>query len=300
VFFCIVIQSTLNNKGRVPGMIETVYGVDFSGARLAGRTTWVARMEPTGARRRALRLVALSQAARLCRSPRRPDVLPALVEMIGGSEGALWALNFPFGLPIEVMAEGCRWAGQLEFLAEWGEDAYAAGVECLRRARALGGPWHIRRLTDVEERTPFDPYHYRIIYQTFYGMRHVLGPLRSRAGMAILPFQHRRLARARRVVVEACPASTLKRMGLPHQNYKQPAGGRLTPRRRRTRHAILAGLVGWVEISAGQRLQLMRDGGADGLDAVLAGVGAWRCWREYDHAAVGRHPRYSREGRHYA
>ena len=101
-------------------------------------------------------------------------------------------------------------------------------------------------------------------------MRDVLGPLRPVRRTAILPFQYRRLARASRVVVESCPASTLKRLGLPHQNYKQPAGGRLMRKRRRTRHAI------------------------------LAGVGAWRCWREYDHAAIGRHPRYSREGRQYA
>jgi hypothetical protein len=279
-------------------MIGTVYGVDFSGARLAGKTTWVARLEPTG--RRRLRLVELAPVSRLCRSALRSDVLQALVQMIGRSEGALWALNFPFGLPIEVMAEGCRWAGQLDFLAQWGEDAYAAGVECLRRARALGGPGHIRRLTDAQERTPFDAYHYRIIYQTFYGMRDVLGPLRPLRRTAILPFQYRRLGRALRVVVEACPSSTLKRLGLPHQNYKQPAGGPLTRKRRRTRHAILAGLARHVRISARQRLQIMRDGGADGLDAVLAGVGAWRCWCAYDHAALGRHPRYSREGRHYA
>ena len=107
-------------------------------------------------------------------------------------------------------------------------------------------------------------------------------------------------SRAQRLVVEACPASTLKRLGLPHRNYQQAAGGRLTRKRRWTRHAILAGLARWVKISDAQRLQIMRDGGADGLDAVLAGVGAWRCWREYDHAAIGRHRRYSREGRHYA
>jgi hypothetical protein len=139
-----------------------------------------------------------------------------------------------------------------------------------------------------------------MFYQTFFGMRDVLGPLRRLPRTAILPFQYRRLADALRVVVEACPASTLKRMGLPHQNYKQPTGGSLTPRRRRARHAILAGLSSWLEISAGQRLQIMRDGGADGLDAVLAGVGAWRCWREYDHRAIGRQPRYAREGRHYS
>jgi hypothetical protein len=281
-------------------MIGTVYGVDFSGAKLAGKTTWVATMEPAGARRRTLRLVGLARMARLCRSAGRSEVLHALVRMIRRSEGALWALNFPFGLPVEVTAEGCRWDGQFDFLARWGEDAYGAGVECLRRARALGGPGHIRRLTDAQERTPFDAYHYRIIYQTFYGMRDVLGPLRPLGHTAILPFQYRRLARARRVLVEACPASTLKRLGLPHQNYKQPGGGPLTRKRRRTRHAILAGLSRWVAISAAERRQIMRDGGADALDAVLAGVGAWRCWREYDHAAIGRQPRYSREGCHYA
>lgn len=281
-------------------MIESVYGVDFSGAALAGETTWVARMEPAGRIGRSLRLVELNRLSRLCGSAKRAESLAALVEMIASSGRSLWALNFPFGFPVEVMAPGCTWAGQFDFLAEWGEDAYGSGAECLRRALALGGPGHIRRLTDGEERTPFDAYHYRIIYQTFYGMRDVLGPLRSMRRTAILPFHSRRLPRALRVVVESCPASTLKRLGLPHQNYKQPLGGPLTGKRRRTRRAILDGLEPLVHIPDSDRLRLMRDGGADGLDAVLSGVGAWRCWREYDHAVIGRHPRYTREGRHYA
>jgi hypothetical protein len=45
-------------------------------------------------------------------------------------------------------------------------------------AEALGGPRHMRRLNDLEVKAPFDPFHYRIIYQTFHGMRDVLGPLR--------------------------------------------------------------------------------------------------------------------------
>lgn len=277
-----------------------IYGVDFSGAKLAGKTTWVAKMEPYRARGRLLRLSELLPVSRLCGEECRSGVMRSLVEMIGQSEGSLWALNFPFGFPVEVMDPGCRWGQQFDFLEEWGEDAYGAGVECLRRGLALGGPGHIRRQTDAEELTPFDPYHYRIIYQTFYGMRDVLGPLRRQRRTAILPFQYRRLARALRVIVEACPASTLKRMGLPHQNFKQPAGGRLTHKRRRARHAILAGLSESVVMDSTLRLRIMRDGGADGLDAVLAGIGAWRCWREYDHEAIGKHPRYSREGCHYA
>ena len=92
-------------------------------------------------------------------------------------------------VPVQVLP----WAGQLDFLHGWGEDAYGAGLECLRRAKGLGGPNHIRRLTDIEARAPFDAYHYRIIYQTFYGMRDVLGPVRLLGRTAILPFQYRRL-----------------------------------------------------------------------------------------------------------
>ncbi|MCA1815644.1 MAG: DUF429 domain-containing protein, partial [Acidobacteria bacterium] len=158
---------------------------------------------------------------------------------------------------------------------------------------------HIRRLTDVEARAPFDPYHYRIIYQTFHGMRSVLDPLRRRRGTAILPFQYRRLTNARRVLVEACPASTLKRLRLPHQNYKQPEGGALTAKRRRTRRAILEGLSAHVSISERDRRRIMRNGGGDALDAVLAAVGAARAWRETDHGSVARHRRYPREGRLY-
>ncbi len=277
--------------------IQTVFGVDFSGARLAGRTTWLARLTPHG---RSLRLDELHRVGRLCGSDERADVMAALVSAISASSAALWAINFPFGFPVEVISEGPRWLDQLAFIDAWGDDAWGSSHELLRRARALGGPAHIRRLTDVREQTPFDAYHYRIIYQTFHGMRDVLRQLIPLRRTAILPFQHRRLAAAERVVVEACPSSTLLRLGLPRVNYKQAEGGPLSSKRRRTRRAILDGLGGRVTIAAGDRLRMMRDGGADALDAVLCGVGAWRCWREYDHAALGRHPRYSREGCHYA
>src|SRR3712207_9335349 len=101
---------------------------------------------------------------------------------------------------------------------------------------------HIRRETDHLAKAPFDPYHYRIIYQTFHAMRDVAGPLSRVRETAVLPFQYRRLARAERVVVETCPSSTLKRLGPPHQKYKQPAGGPLTPPRRPHRVAIPRGV----------------------------------------------------------
>jgi hypothetical protein len=137
----------------------------------------------------------------------------------------------------------------------------------------------------------------RLFYQTFFGMRDVLGPLAMVRGTAVLPFQYRRLGTARRVLVEACPSSTLKRLGLPHQNYKQPQGGPLTYRRLRTRRAILDELTRFVRVGDAQRRRLMRNGGGDALDAVLAALGAAQAWSAADHRHIARHPRYPREGR---
>jgi hypothetical protein len=285
---------SLLSSGTDYSMFPTVYGVDFSGARLAGKTIWIARLE---LRRRRAALAGLWNLERLCGTAERSLALAHLVDRIAASEPALWALDFPFGLPVEVLGPGDGWPAQFDLLDAWGEDAYGLGLECLRRAKTLGGPMHIRRLTDVETRAPFDAYHYRIIFQTFFGMRDVLGPLRARRRTAILPFHYRRLATAERVLVEACPASTLKRLGLPHQNYKQPAGGPLLRKRLRSRHAILEGLSRHLTIYASQRRVIMRNGGGDALDAVIAAVGAAQAWQLADHLSVARHPRYPREGR---
>jgi hypothetical protein len=128
-------------------------------------------------------------------------------------------------------------------------------------------------------------------------MRDVLGPLAATRRTAVLPFHYRRLGSALRVLAEACPASTLKRLGLPHQNYKQPEGGPLTPRRLRTRRAILDGLGRHVRIEPGHRRAVMRNGGGDALDAVIAAVGVAGAWALTDHRHIARHPRYPREGR---
>jgi hypothetical protein len=278
---------------------KTIYGVDFSGAKLAGRNIWIGRIERRRGGTSKIRPYALAElhcVESLCGTPERSAALAHLVSLIKSSHDALWAMDFPFGLPVEVMHAKARWREQIDFLRGWGEDAYGVGLECLARAKKLGGPMHIRRETDVEAKAPFDCYHYRIIYQFFYGLRDVLGPLWRTRGTAVLPFQYRRLATARRVLVEACPSSTLKRLGLPYQNYKQPAGGPLSPKRLRTRRVILDHMARRVSIDARHRRVMMRNGGGDAMDAVLAAIGAEQAWRAADHAAIARHPRYPREG----
>lgn len=138
-----------------------------------------------------------------------------------------------------------------------------------------------------------------MIDQTFHGMRDVLLPLTRVARVAVLPFQYRRLPTAKTAVIESCPSSVLKKLGLPHQNYKQPAGGPLTAIRRKTRHAILAGLEPYVDWEPRHLRTAMRNPGGDALDAVIAAVGGMIGWGRADHRAIARHARYPREGHLY-
>ena len=282
---------------------RTAFGVDFSGATRAGRTAWVAELVLSAD---TPRLASLAPLGRLAGDDARGPALAWLAAAIARSESALWALDFPFGLPPELSpaapADGppSGWPAQLDAVRNWDGGAYAFGLHCVARAKEACGAMHPRRLTDREAKAPFDCTHYRIIYQTFHGMRDVLGPLERTPGACVLPFQWRKLPRARRVLIECCPASVLKRHGLPHRNYKQPAGGKLERFRLRNRQAILAWLGARCEVTRHRRRVMLTDPGGDALDAALCAVGGLAAVRAADLAAVRRHPRYRREGKIFA
>ena len=270
-------------------MFKCVNGVDFSGAKLAGRNTWVAQLEPGGGRKKTppYRLTALSRLETLCGTAERGPALAHLAGLIAESDAALWAMDFPFGLPIEVMQAGGAVAG-------------AAGVSTRLRRRRLRSRCRMRSPGQGTGRPNAHPPAHRPRGQDAFRLLPLPDHLsdflrdaqRARSlhrtrDTAILPFHYRRLATARRVLVEACPASTLKRLGLPHQNYKQAEGGPLTRKRLLSRRAILAGLAGYVALEDRHRRVVMRNGGGDALDAVIAAVegrrpgtrrtiGAWR------------------------
>src|SRR4051812_10916811 len=88
--------------------LESIYGVDFSGAKLAGRNIWIARLAapngnmirrgPKG--RGKFRLAELTSLENLCGSAEREPALRHLVQLIRDSDRALWAMDFPFCLPV--------------------------------------------------------------------------------------------------------------------------------------------------------------------------------------------------------
>ena len=273
--------------------IRTIYGVDFSGAAEAGRNAWIAQCDVI-AKSKTLRLVSLDPLERLAGESKRDVSLAWLVKAIRESTDALWGIDFPFGLPLELGWHA--WPEQLEAVRAWKESTNAFGRHCCDRAMEKVQKLHTRRDTDVETKTPFDCYHYRIIYQTFHGMRDVLLPLRDDPATCVLPFDVAAIEGAKRIVAEACPGSTLKRLGLPHNRYKQSKPGKVEAKYRAVRKTMLEGLSPLIEIDEAQRRVMMNNPGGDALDAAIAAVGTWAAWRAVDADAIARHPRYRHEG----
>ncbi|QDV46661.1 hypothetical protein Enr13x_65700 [Stieleria neptunia] len=288
---------------------RTVIGVDFSGAAESGKTAWIAELSapvplPLAApassrlanRSARFRLVSLQPLGRLAGGDDRDQVNRYLVDRIASQPKTFWGCDFPFGLPIELAIGD--WRDQLSHASEFDGSAKQFGLSLVETTERALGTKHVRRTTDRETQTPFDCYHYRIIYQTFHGMRDVLAELAERPSVVVLPFQYAKANRgtASSILVEACPSSTLKRLELPHQRYKQSGGKPPEATHKRTRRTILKAVSQYVDISAHRRRVIMNDPGGDALDAVLAGLGAWLGFARADHAAIQTHPRYAREG----
>lgn len=279
--------------------IHTVIGVDYSGAAESGKTAWAAELAAEtklklGDDSPRFRLVSLQPLGKLAGGDDRQSVNAYLVDRISRRRQTFWGCDFPFGLPIELPIGG--WAEQLSHAETFDGSAKEFGTALVEMTERVLGAKHVRRLTDRETQTPFDCYHYRIIYQTFHGMRDVLGKVVDDPNVAVLPFQYARFGRASSVVVEACPSSTLKRLGLPHQRYKQSGGKPPEKTHKKTRQVILKTVSKYVEISPHRRRVMLRDSGGDALDAVLAGLGAWLGFARADHVSIAAHERHPQEG----
>ncbi|MBI4339071.1 MAG: DUF429 domain-containing protein [Chloroflexi bacterium] len=243
------------------------YGVDFSGAKDAGRKVWIAALEehPGG-----LLLQQLLPAKELpCGKAQRDAALAALTAFISQlSKEAIVGLDFPFCVPEKLMPTP-KW---VEFVASFGQrytshDTFKSELFSKANGREL------RRLTDTESKTPFSPYNLRLHWQTFYGIRDVLGPLVKQKAARILPMQEQSLSQPS--IVEVCPGSTLKCYG----HYKRYKGSSDVARQAREE------LVRWLEyvnkpnitfLDGGHRDKTLHDTEGDALDSIIAATAAFR------------------------
>lgn len=293
----------------VPVSPRRVFGVDFSGAKDAGNRIWICRAHPGS---EGVRVESVDPLSALPGGTvARDEALRALVLKVIESPRSAWGFDFSFALPRAAttawVPPGAGYGRLLEAVAACGDP------DTLRARCSAASPGdEQRRLTDDEASTPFSPYNLRIYKQTFHGIADVLRPLRARAEVAMLPFDRlpdvaagdsARLPFNRSAsgaaphvyLMEVCPASVLTALGYPARAYKGAGEQPAEKRRAIIAHLTNDGLVH--PLARALREQIVSDaGGGDAVDAVLAAVGAWRGYRNHDHAALHADPHYGVEG----
>lgn len=241
-----------------------VIGVDFSGARDAGRRIWIAAGSslPGG----SLRIDSCVRAADLPGGgPGREAALAALRARIASEGPCVVGLDFPFSLPRALVPDP-SWEDFIRAFPRRYRDAEAFRAACL----AAAGGRELRRATDRAARVPFSAYNLRLYRQTFHGIRDVLVPLVTAGAARASPLQPADPAKP--LLLEICPASTLKaaRRYLPYKGRDA--------RRRAARRAILARAEAdlGAPLEPALRRPIVADAGGDALDAVLAALAAGR------------------------
>jgi hypothetical protein len=240
------------------------FGLDFSGARDAGRKIWLAALEHDAARSRP-RVLSLVRAAELPGGGvSREDALAALRAFVISQTSAVFGCDFPFSLPAACIAQPDWRAFARAFAVQYTSpaDLIAAGKQSGRE---------LRRLTDRRTATPLAPTNLRLASQTFYGIRDLLAPLAAAGQAQILPLTApARGTSTRPVLIEVCPASLLK---ANHQYFPYKGRGE-HPRAARAR--LLAWLASArIDIPEASHALALADCEGDALDAILAAVAAW-------------------------
>jgi hypothetical protein len=244
-----------------------VCGVDFSGARDAGERIWIARGSMG---EDALNVADLFQAKSLPGSGRDRAVSHrALAAFIGEQEQGIFGLDFPFSLPRDLV-RGKSWE---EFVLSFNR-AYKSPEEFRRLCRSEANGRELKRITDIESRTPFSPYNLRLFRQTYFGITDVLAPLVRNDTARILPMQ--RPIDGKAWVLEICPASTLKR-----ENLGMPYKGRAEVRRA-ARLLILEAIEEKLPLRVATsviRARIVNDIGGHALDSVIAALATFKAFR---------------------
>lgn len=246
---------------------DVIFGVDFSGARDAEQRIWLARGLP---RDGALHIDACAPLSAWCAGIRGPEqAAVALRKLIEGHRRAAFALDFPFGLPGAVLEDGVGWR---RFVATFRAD-HPDPEHFREHCRGRAGAAEPRRETDRAAATPFCPFNLRIFRQTYHGIAHVLAPLVAANRASVPPMLP--LHGHKPWLLEICPASTLKGMGI----YRRYAGYKQNgPQSRRRRERILARIAaaGPVTLAHGLKGKILADAGGDALDSVIAACTAFR------------------------
>jgi hypothetical protein len=239
-----------------------VAGVDFSGAREAGKNIWIAGGDVTPA---GVRIDSLHRAADLPGGAKEfTPAINALVAHVATLTDHIIGFDFPFSLPADLIGQR-TWPS---FVRSFAHD-YAEPEAFRDHCRSVTGGKEHKRKTDTEARVPWCAYNLRLYRQTWAGIGHVLFPLMKNNRVRVIPMQTEQVGKP--LIAEICPASLLKREGL-YNPYK----GR-SPALRAAREDIVQSLTRrglLAPIRGGLRRTVLDNPGGDALDAVLSAIAA--------------------------
>jgi hypothetical protein len=241
-----------------------VVGVDFSGAADAGARIWIA---DGVCEDRVLHVKRLFPAMDLHDSGRGRDAsLRGLRNFLAATDRVAVGIDAPLSLPDEVLGEE-RWDAFVQNCRTRFPCPGAFREWCLARA----GGAELRRPAEQQAGAPFSAYNLRLYRQKYYALTQLLAPLTEVDAIRAWPMQKPRNGKP--LVMEACPAGTLKRLDL-YAPYKGT-----TARRRLQRERILHALTAngsLAPLDAAARQRALANVGGDALDAVLAAVAVCR------------------------
>ena len=249
-----------------------IYGIDFSGAKNAGKWIWIAKgIIENG----TLLIEDCTRGRDLPGSGTSlEECLPALKDLIKKAKDAVFGLDFPFSLPKDLVEQGSWKDFALKFPSLY-SSAEELQKKCTSRALKVtsGRRKELNRKTDKEAKTPFSPYNRRIFKQTYYGIREILTPLVRNTQACVLPMQ--KSTSGKPWIIEICPASTLKTHNL-YQKYKYRNRRDDRPE---TRSQILKEIVriGPLRFQNNViRESIIDDRCGDALDSVIAAMAIFR------------------------
>jgi hypothetical protein len=199
----------------------------------------------------------------------RVTVMPAtlsrklILEMIRTRPG-LWMLDFPFGLPAELLRTAGSRVNDIDATL-----AFTRGVEkgdFRDHCNAVWGRTRGRSKHRATERAVgcgWFTWFIQLFRQTWTGQVEILSALREQSDVAILPWDHGRSAVT--WVVEGFPSSSLLRRGLPATGYKHPSDAG-----RKARAAIINGLVSLgLPLNSDVQEEALNDSEGDLIDALV-------------------------------
>lgn len=269
-----------NFETRSQELTRNIYGIDFSGAKDAGKKIWIAG---GSAEKNILHIEECLRATELPGAgSERKRCLRALRGFIANETDSSFGIDFPFGLPL-AMIEEKRW---YDFVVRFPE-LYWSAADFREKCRKAALGKELKRITDIESAAPFSPYNLRVYRQTYYGIRDILNPLVHERQVRVLPMQQPKQGKAQ--IIEICPASTLKKM-----NIYRPYKARML---REQRMLILKALENTSSFSISDRSiteMILDDINGDAIDSVIAAYATFCAWR--NHFAVENVEKYAIEG----